>query len=122
MDARNYLLAESSSRTDAVFQYVNALYPHKRKRMLKRVKQYQYLPWRCYQYLLSRAPRDLEAISPYEFVRTYQRASADVVRKAADKSKLLKLKDDRGYMIQCTVTAIQPFLLIVYGPTFLDQR
>ena len=44
IEARNYLLAESPYRTDAVFQYVNALYPRKRKRMLKRVKQYQYLP------------------------------------------------------------------------------
>ena len=59
-------------------------------------------------------------MSPYEFVRTYQRASADVVRKAADKSKLLKLKEDRGYMIQRTVTARHPFPPIVYGPTFLD--
>ena len=58
-------------------------------------------------------------MSPYEFVRTYQRASADVVRKAADKRKLIKLKEDR-YMIQCTVTARHPFPPIVYGPTFLD--
>ena len=128
MEARNYLLAESPYRTDAVFQYVNALYPHKRKRMLKRGKQYQVLPDDSKDLYLGDVistwypgrPTDLEAMSLYGFVRTYQRASADVVRKAVDKSKLLKLKDDRGYMIQRTVTARHPFPPIVYGPTFLD--
>ena len=83
MEARNFLLAEKPYKTDAVFQFLNTVFPQKRKRMLKKLDQIKELPddstdlyhgdfisvW------YPNRPDIITDMSLFEFAKTYERIS-----------------------------------------------
>ena len=120
IEARNFVMAEDASKTDARFQFLNAVFPYKRKRMLKNRAQLKQLPegstdiwngdWLSSWY--RNRPESLKDLSLYEFATSYDRASNSIVKGMKDKSKLIYLRNEEGCMKPRSL--LHP--VIVYGP------
>ncbi len=121
IEARNFIMAENACKMDVRFQFLNAVFPHKRKRMLKNRHQLKQLPegskdiwngdWISTWY--PNRPDSLKDMSLYEFAKSYDRASNSMVNQMKDKSKLVYLKNGQGCMKPRSL--LHP--IIVYGPT-----
>ena len=126
MEVRNYLLAEKAYITSEDFLYVNSRLPHKRKKTLKTKKILDDLPDESkdlfWGNLISswypNRPDDMLNMSLHDFAQTYRRASSYEVKSVKDKSRVLCLKNDAGYMMKRTLDKRFPSPIIVYGPFF----
>ena len=136
MEARNFMLSENPIKTNASFLYVNAVYASKRKSMLKNKQHLQALPddsndifygdligtWYPKRPKYDRSGESvahLDTMSLYDFAMTYERFSNSAASKLVDKSKLLVLANNAGYMKRRVNDPIkQP--LVVYGPSHID--
>ena len=131
MEARNFLLSENPIKTDAKFLFINTVYASKRKSVLKSKKDLKALPDDStdiyYGDLIGtwypkRPPYDgpvnLKDMSLYEFAKTYERISNAAVEKYKDKSLLLRLEGNAGYMKKRSGDPSTS--LVIYGPSYLD--
>ena len=131
MEARNFLLSENPIKTDAKFLFINTVYASKRKSMLKSKKDLKALPDDStdiyYGDLIGtwypkRPPYDgpvnLKDMSLYEFAKTYERVGNATAEKYKDKSLLLRLEGNAGYMKKRSSDPSTS--LVVYGPSYLD--
>ena len=127
-EARNFLLAEAPYQTDASFQFVNTVYPEKRKRMLKKPHQIKTLPDGSTDLyhgdILSswypNRPDSLKDMSLFDFVIKYERVTGKEVERLKNKERLVALKSQSGYMKERRPTKKHPHPVIVYGPSYLD--
>ena len=131
MEARNFLLSENPIKTDAKFLFINTVYASKRKSMLKSKKDLKALPDDStdiyYGDLIGtwypkRPPYDgpvnLKDMSLYEFAKTYERVGNATAEKYKDKSLLLRLEGNAGYMKK--QSGDPSTSLVIYGPSYLD--
>ena len=132
MEARNFLLSENPIKTNASFLFINTVYASKRKSMLKSKKDLKSLPDDSkdiyYGDLIGtwypkRPPYDrstcLKNMSLYEFAKTYERIGNAAAAKIKDKSKLLKLDSNAGFMKKRSNDPDKGSL-VLYGPSHLD--
>ena len=120
IEARNFVLAENPIKMDARFQFLNAVFPYKRKRMLKNPAQLKQLPdgstdiwngdWISSWY--PNRPESLKDLSLYQFAKSYDRASNSMVKNMKDKSKLITLRNEQG----CVKLRSLLHPVIVHGP------
>ena len=128
MEARNMIMAEKAFKTDARFQFLNAVYPYKRKRMLKTPTEIKRLPEGSADiykgdYISAwypNRPESLNDLSLYEFARTYERMCNSKAEQVKDKSTLLKLRNEQGFMKERTISSLMSSPVIVYGPSNID--
>ena len=131
MEARNLMLSENPIQTDASFLFINTVYASKRKSMLKSKQLLKSLPDDSkdiyYGDLIGtwypkRPPYHgstcLKNMSLYEFASTYERLGNAAAAKIKDKSGLLRLDGNAGYMKRQSND--QKKALILYGPSYLD--
>ena len=131
MEARNFLLSENPIKTDAKFLFINTVYASKRKSVLKSKKDLNALPDDStdiyYGDLIGTwypkrppydGPVDLKNMSLYEFAMTYERISNSAAEKYKDKSLLLRLEGNAGYMKKRSGDPSTS--LVIYGPSYLD--
>ena len=131
MEARNFMLSENPVKTDATFLFINAVYASKRKSMLKRKKELDNLPDDStdifYGDLIGtwypkRPPYDgplcLKDMSLLEFARTYERIGDAAANQLKNKSGLLRLDGNAGFMRKRSPEKIKS--LVIYGPSYLD--
>ena len=131
MEARNFMLSENPVKTDATFLFINAVYASKRKSMLKRKKELDNLPDDStdifYGDLIGtwypkRPPYDgplcLKDMSLYEFARTYERIGDAAANQLKNKSGLLRLNNNAGFMRKRSPEKSKS--LVIYGPSYLD--
>ena len=138
MEAVNFLMAENPIKTDATFKYVNAVFAHKRKRMLKSKIEISKLPddskdifhgdsigvWYPNRPKLDDTNEiegtvNLDDMSLFEFSKNYNRVSPSAAENLKDKSKLLILQNNAGCMRRITPTRGRS-LPIVYGPSHIN--
>ena len=129
MEASNYLLANSPYRTSERFQYLNCRFPCNRKKTLKSGKFLRDLPddskdiyfgnWITSWY--PNRPDGLEELTLRDFASKYARTDKATANKRKDKSLLLTLKNNAGYMLKLQPTARYRHDTIVYGPA-LDPK
>ena len=131
MEARNFMLSENPVKTDATFLFINAVYASKRKSMLKRKKELDNLPDDStdifYGDLIGtwypkRPPYDgplcLKDMSLLEFARTYERIGDAAANQLKNKSGLLRLNGNAGFMKKRSPEKSKS--LVIYGPSYLD--
>ena len=131
MEARNFMLSENPVKTDATFLFINAVYASKRKSMLKRKKELDNLPDDStdifYGDLIGtwypkRPPYDgplcLKDMSLLEFARTYERIGDAAANQLKNKSGLLRLNGNAGFMRKRSPEKSKS--LVIYGPSYLD--
>ena len=131
MEARNFMLSENPVKTDATFLFINAVYASKRKSMLKRKKELDNLPDDStdifYGDLIGtwypkRLPYDgplcLKDMSLLEFARTYERIGDAAANQLKNKSGLLRLNGNAGFMRKRSPEKSKS--LVIYGPSYLD--
>ena len=131
MEARNLMLSENPIQTDASFLFINTVYAFKRKSMLKSKQLLKSLPDDSkdiyYGDLIGtwypkRPPYHgstcLKNMSLYEFASTYERLGNAAAAKIKDKSGLLRLDGNAGYMKRQSND--QKKAHILYGPSYLD--
>ena len=131
MEARNFMLSENPIKTDATFFFINSVYASKRKSMLKSKKDLKSLPDDStdiyYGDLIStwypkRPPYDgpvcLKDMSLYEFASNYERIGNAAADKIRDKSVLLRLDGNAGFMKRRSQDPKKS--LVIYGPSHLD--
>ena len=135
MEARNFLLSEKPVQTDTSFMFINTVYASKRKSVLKSKKDLEALPddskdiyygdligtWypKRPPYDNSNGNWNLKEMSLLEFARTYERIGNAAAAQIKDKSKLLKLDGNAGFMKKRSIDP-EKNTLIVYGPSHLD--
>ena len=135
MEARNFLLSEKPVQTDASFMFINTVYASKRKSVLKSKKDLESLPDDSkdiyYGDLIGtwypkRPPYDkyngnlnLKEMSLLEFAKTYERVGNAAAAQIKDKSKLLRLDGNAGFMKRRSYDSKEN-TLVVYGPSHLD--
>ena len=126
MEARNFICNQNPFLTDAQFQFVNARYPKYRKRMLKSKTDLKKLDDQSTDlyhgslidsWYLNR-PKNLEGMSLQEFCKTYKRITASNMRLKKDKSRLLELQNNAGYMEKRK----EGDTTIIYGPSNFNLR
>ena len=131
MEARNLMLSENPIQTDASFLFINTVYASKRKSMLKSKQLLKSLPDDSkdiyYGDLIGtwypkRPPYHgstcLKNMSLYEFASTYERLGNAAAAIIKDKSGLLRLDGNAGYMKRQSND--QKKAHILYGPSYLD--
>ena len=131
MEARNFMLSENPIQTNASFLFINSVYASKRKSMLKSKKDLKSLPDDStdiyYGDLIGtwypkRPPYDgpvsLKDMSLYDFASTYERIGNAAAAKIKDKSVLLRLDSNAGYMKKRSQDPKKS--LVIYGPSYLD--
>ena len=131
MEARNFMLSENPIKTDATFFFINSVYASKRKSMLKSKKDLKSLPDDStdiyYGDLIGtwypkRPPYDgpicLKDMSLYEFASKYERIGNAAADKIRDKSVLLRLDGNAGFMKRRSQDPKKS--LVIYGPSHLD--
>ena len=135
MEARNFLLSEKPVQTDTSFMFINTVYASKRKSVLKSKKDLESLPDDSkdiyYGDLIGtwypkRPPYDkhngnlnLKEMSLFEFAKTYERVGNAAAAQFKDKSKLLRLDGNAGFMKRRSYDP-EKNTLVVYGPSHLD--
>ena len=135
MEARNFLLSEKPVQTNTSFMFINTVYASKRKSVLKNKKDLESLPDNSkdiyYGNLIGtwypkRPPYDksngnlnLKEMSLFEFAKTYERVGSAAAAQIKDKSKLLRLDGNAGFMKRRTNDP-KKNALVVYGPSHLD--
>ena len=135
MEARNFLLSEKPVQTDASFMFINTVYASKRRSVLKSKKDLESLPdnskdiyygdligtWypKRPPYDRSNKNSNLKTMSLYEFTKTYERIGNAAAAQIKDKSKLLKLDGNAGFMKK-RGTDPEKDTLVIYGPSHLD--
>lgn len=129
MEATNYLLGNSPYVCSERFQYLNCKFPANRKMTLKSGKFLSDLPddstdiyfgnWISAWY--PKRPDNLNSLSLFEFASIYTRIDKGSASKRKDKSRILQLKDDAGFMLKMEHTKRYPHDVVVYGPR-LDPR
>ena len=137
MEARNFLLSEKPVQTNASFMFINTIYASKRRSVLKSKKDLESLPddskdiyygdligtWypKRPPYDRSNKNYNLKNMSLYEFAKTYERLGNAAAAQIKDKSKLLKLDGNAGFMKKrCTDPGSGKDTLVIYGPSHLD--
>ena len=135
MEARNFLLSEKPVQTDTSFMFINTVYASKRKSVLKSRKDLESLPddskdiyygdligtWypKRPPYDKSNGNLNLKEMSLLEFAKTYERIGNAAAAQIKDKSKLLRLDGNAGFMKKRSIDP-EKNTLIVYGPSRLD--
>ena len=132
MEARNFLLSEKPVQTNTSFMFINTVYASKRKSVLKSKKDLESLPEDSkdiyYGDLIGtwypkRPPYDgnlnLKEMSLFEFAKTYERVGNAAAAQFKDKSKLLRLDGNAGFMKRRSYDP-KKNTLVVYGPSHLD--
>ena len=135
MEARNFLLSEKPIQTDTTFMFVNTVYASKRKSVLKSKKELESLPddskdiyygdligtWypKRPPYDKSNGNLNLKEMSLLEFAKTYERVGNAAAAQIKDKSKLLRLDGNAGFMKRRCYDP-KKNTLVVYGPSHLD--
>ena len=135
MEARNFLLSEKPVQTDASFMFINTVYASKRKSVLKSKKDLDSLPddskdiyygdligtWypKRPPYDKSNGNLNLKEMSLFEFAKTYERVGNAAAAQMKDKSKLLRLDGNAGFMKRRSCDPKKD-TLVVYGPSHLD--
>ena len=135
MEARNFLLSEKPVQTDTSFMFINTVYASKRKSVLKSKKDLESLPDDSkdiyYGDLIGtwypkRPPYDkhngnlnLKEMSLFEFAKTYERVGNAAAAQFKDKSKLLRLDGNAGFMKRRSYDP-KKNTLVVYCPSHLD--
>ena len=135
MEARNFLLSEKPVQTNTSFMFINTVYASKRKSVLKSKKDLESLPDNSkdiyYGDLIGtwypkRPPYDksngnvnLKEMSLFEFAKTYERVGNAAAAQVKDKSKLLRLDGNAGFMKKRSYDP-KKNTLVVYGPSHLD--
>ena len=135
MEARNFLLSEKPVQTNASFMFINTIYASKRRSVLKSKKDLESLPddskdiyygdligtWypKRPPYDRSNKHYNLKNMSLYEFAKTYERLGNAAAAQIKDKSKLLKLDGNAGFMKK-RCTDPEKDTLVIYGPSHLD--
>ena len=135
MEARNFLLSEKPVQTDTSFMFINTVYASKRKSVLKSKKDLESLPddskdiyygdligtWypKRPPYDKSNGNLNLKEMSLFEFAKTYERVGNAAAAQIKDKSKLLRLDGNAGFMKRRSNDP-KKNTLVVYGPSHLD--
>ena len=135
MEARNFLLSEKPVQTDTSFMFINTVYASKRKSVLKSKKDLESLPddskdiyygdligtWypKRPPYDKSNGNLNLKEMSLFEFAKTYERVGNAAAAQIKDKSKLLRLDGNAGFMKRRSCDP-KKNTLVVYGPSHLD--
>ena len=135
MEARNFLLSEKPVQTNASFMFINTVYASKRKSVLKSKKDLESLPddskdiyygdligtWypKRPPYDKSNGNLNLKEMSLFEFAKTYERVGNAAAAQIKDKSKLLRLDGNAGFMKRRTNDP-KKNTLVIYGPSQLD--
>ena len=135
MEARNFLLSEKPVQTDTSFMFINTVYASKRKSVLKSKKDLESLPddskdiyygdligtWypKRPPYDKSNGNLNLKEMSLFEFAKTYERVGNAAAAQIKDKSKLLRLDGNAGFMKRRSYDP-KKNTLVVYGPSHLD--
>ena len=135
MEARNFMLSEKPVKTNTSFLFVNTVYSSKRKSVLKSKKDLESLPddskdiyygdligtWypKRPPYDKSNRNSNLKEMSLFEFAKTYERVGNAAAAQVKDKSKLLKLDGNAGFMKK-RCTDPKKDALVIYGPSHLD--
>ena len=135
MEARNFLLSEKPVQTNASFMFINTIYASKRRSVLKSKKDLESLPddskdiyygdligtWypKRPPYDRSNKNYNLKNMSLYEFAKTYERLGNAAAAQIKDKSKLLKLDGNAGFMKKRCIDPGKD-TLVIYGPSHLD--
>ena len=137
MEARNFLLSEKPVQTDTSFMFINTVYASKRKSVLKSRKDLESLPddskdiyygdligtWypKRPPYDKSNGNLNLKEMSLFEFAKTYERVGNAAAAQIKDKSKLLRLDGNAGFMKRrSSDPKSKKDTLVVYGPSHLD--
>ena len=134
MEARNFLLSEKPVQTDTSFVFINTVYASKRKSVLKSKKDLESLPddskdiyygdligtWypKRPPYDKSYGNLNLKEMSLFEFAKSYERVGNAAAAQIKDKSKLLRLDGNAGFMKRRS--EIEKNTLVVYGPSHID--
>ena len=132
MEARNFLLSEKPVQTNTSFMFINTVYASKRKSVLKSKKDLESLPddskdiyygdligtWypKRPPYDKSNGNLNLKEMSLFEFAKTYERVGNAAASQIKDKSKLLRLDGNAGFMKRRSGKNT----LVVYGPSQID--
>ena len=132
MEARNFLLSEKPVQTNTSFMFINTVYASKRKSVLKSKKDLESLPddskdiyygdligtWypKRPPYDKSNGNLNLKEMSLFEFAKTYERVGNAAAAQIKDRSKLLRLDGNAGFMKRRS----EKDVLVVYGPSHLD--
>ena len=132
MEARNFLLSEKPVQTSTSFKFINTVYASKRKSVLKSKKDLESLPddskdiyygdligtWypKRPPYDKSNGNLNLKEMSLFEFAKTYERVGNAAAAQIKDKSKLLRLDGNAGFMKRRS----EKNALVVYGPSHID--
>ena len=132
MEARNFLLSEKPVQTNTAFMFINTVYASKRKSVLKSKKDLESLPddskdiyygdligtWypKRPPYDKSNGNLNLKEMSLFEFAKTYERVGNAAASQIKDKSKLLRLDGNAGFMKRRS----EKNTLVVYGPSQID--
>ena len=132
MEARNFLLSEKPVQTNTSFMFINTVYASKRKSVLKSKKDLESLPddskdiyygdligtWypKRPPYDKSNGNLNLKEMSLFEFAKTYERVGNAAAAQIKDKSKLLRLDGNAGFMKRRSGKNT----LVVYGPSQID--
>ena len=135
MEARNFLLSEKPVQTNTSFMFINSVYESKRKRVLKSKKDMESLPddskdiyygdligtWypKRPPYDKSNGNLNLKEMSLFEFAKTYERVGNAAAAQFKDKSKLLRLDGNAGFMKRRSYDP-KKNALVIYGPSHLD--
>ena len=135
MEARNFLLSEKPVQTNTSFLFINTVYASKRKSVLKSKKDLESLPddskdiyygdligtWypKRPPYDKSNGNLNLKEMSLFEFAKTYERVGNAAAAQIKDKSKLLRLDGNAGFMKRRSYDP-KKNTLVVYGPSHLD--
>ena len=129
MEATNYLLANSPYTTSERFQYLNCRFVSNRKKTLKFGKFLHGLSddstdiyfgnWVTSWY--PNRPDGLEELTLHDFAGKHVRIDKTTANNRKDKSRLLNLKNNAGFMLKLEPTAKYRYDTIVYGPT-LDPK
>ena len=135
MEARNFMLSEKPVKTNTSFLFVNTVYSSKRKSVFKSKKDLESLPddskdiyygdligtWypKRPPYDKSNRNSNLKEMSLFEFAKTYERVGNAAAAQVKDKSKLLKLDGNAGFMKK-RCTDPKKDALVIYGPSHLD--
>ena len=137
MEARNFLMSEKPVQTNTSFMFINTVYASKRKSVLKSKKDLESLPddskdiyygdligtWypKRPPYDKSNGNLNLKEMSLFEFAKTYERVGNAAAAQMKDKSKLLRLDGNAGFMKRRSYDPkSKKDTLVVYGPSHLD--
>ena len=128
-EATNYLLGITPYTCSEKFQFVNCRFPEKRKATIKHGKFLESVADDSedifFGNLLSawypNRPDRLEDMTLYGFASKYERVQKSIAERRRDKSRVIELKNERGFMLRVDSTKKYPHDKIVIGPN-LDPK